>query len=594
MTYDFIVSADEEERIDLPPECIQRINDTYSIYYYNRAQLPPLSIEAYSYSSIPNCFGLLDTEALEKSGILTLQNQPALSLRGQGVLIGFIDTGIAYELACFRNPDQTTRIAAIWDQTAVGGNPPEGFLYGVEYEREQLNQALATETPLEVVPQRDENGHGTLLASIACGSEDPINDFVGAAPECELLVVKCKPAKQYLKEFYYIPENTLVYQENDIMAAVAYLDAKARSLGKPLVICLGLGTNNGSHSGSSVLSVYLSEVGGTWGRCVVIASGNEANARHHFLGQSLGSRIDGGFLALGGTITGGTIAGGTISGETSLGGTLSGGAGSAIPSVGAEEMVAVEIDVEQSMEGFYLELWANAPELFAVSVRAPGGAVFPGAGRSFGHQQYTFIFEGTTVEIDYRTVGRTRGDQLVFVRFDNVSRGIWTLLVYPQATITGQFHVWLPMTGMLKQDVFFLESNPENTLTTPSSATTSITVGGYQTGNGALYLESGRGYTTTGIVKPDFTAPAVEVQGVNLRGNPTTGTGTSVAAAITSGACAQLFEWGVVRGNNVFLNSVEIGNRLILGSQRDIGRTYPNTQWGYGKLDVARTLARWT
>lgn len=538
--YDVIISREEEGRIELMPECVQPVSGQYEVYYYNRDRVPPLSLQKYTYSAIPKCFELVDTAALEESGILQLQNLPALSLRGQGVLIGFVDTGIAYENACFRNPDGSTRITAIWDQTAEGV-PPDGFLYGREYTKEEIDRALLSDNPREIVPEQDEDGHGTMIASIACGSEDEINDFVGAAPLSDILVVKLKPAKQYLKDFFYIPESAVVYQENDIMTAVSYLDEMAERLGKPLIICIALGTNNGSHSGSGVLSAQLNFVGGLWGRCVVVATGNEANARHHFFGRSNGG----------------------------------------------DEPVAVEFNVDKNMPGVYLEMWASAPELFAVAVRSPGGVLLPPTVIQVGgHQEYSFLLENTRVEVDYRTVGRTRGDQLVFIRFDRVSRGIWTVYVYPNATITGRFNVWLPMSGMLSDDVVFLQPNPDITLTTPSTANVPISVGGYHAANGALYLESGRGYSTSDVVKPDFCAPAVNVQGVGLRGNYIRGTGTSLAAAITCGACAQIMEWGRLRQQGRFLNSVEIGNILIRGCDRDSDRTYPNNQWGYGRLEA--------
>ena len=41
--------------------------------------------------------------------------------------------------------------------------------------------------------------------------------FLGAAPEASIAVVKLKEAKQYLKEFYAIQEEAVCYQENDIM-----------------------------------------------------------------------------------------------------------------------------------------------------------------------------------------------------------------------------------------------------------------------------------------------------------------------------------------------------------------------------------------
>lgn len=560
-TYDVMIPSEYLERSILEPDCAQTVSDAYEIYYYNRQRVAPLSIENYTYSAIPKCFGLLDTSALEESGILKLQIQPALSLRGQGVLVGFIDTGIVYENACFRRPDGSTRIRSIWDQTASPQEEyqlPEGFAYGVEYSAEEINEALKSENPRTLVPQTDENGHGTMLASIACGSEDAAADFTGAAPLSDILVVKLKPAKAYLKDFYYIPENIAAYQENDIMTAVAFLERKAEEYGQPLVICLGLGTNNGSHSGASILSEYLNDIGGLWRRCVVTATGNEAASRHHFFGMSNEGLLD--------------TRGSGRRGETG-------------------QPVTVEINVSENMKGFYLELWASAPELFSVSVRSPGGTLLPAGPASAGsHQVHDFILENTRVEIDYRTVGRTRGDQLVFVRFERAVRGIWTLQVFPDTTITGNFHVWLPMTGMLQHDVVFLRPDPDVTLTIPSTAAIPITVGGYQTSDGSLYLNSGRGYTVTSVVKPDFTAPAVGVQAVGIRGNYVRMTGTSAAAAITAGACAQILEWGAVRRNDLALNSVEIGNILIRGCRRSGELEFPNTSWGYGKLDVYRAF----
>lgn len=558
-TYDVIIPRESLERYPSEPVCIQHISNNLDIHYYERGSIPPLSIQTYTYTAIPKCFGLLDTTALEESGILQLQNQPALSLRGQGILVGFIDTGITYTNACFKDSAGTTRILAIWDQTGTpdtDGNwkPPEGFAYGVEYTKADIDEALAADDPYAIVPQRDENGHGTLLASIACGSEDSAADFIGAAPLCDIAMVKVKEAKQYLRDFFYIPGSTPAYQENDIMAAVVYLEQKARQLQKPLVICLGMGTNNGSHSGGSELEEYLNAVGTLYRRCVVIASGNEANAKHHFHGTS--------------NVTFGP------SGNN---------ARNALQS----NPVEVEIDVENDMPGFYLELWASAPEVFAVSVTSPSGRRLPQiATRVAAHQEYSFVLEGTSVEIDYRSVGRTRGDQLVFVRFDKAAKGIWTLSVYPDTTITGNFHVWLPMKGMLPFDVFFLRPDPDITLTSPSSAQIPITVGGYQVADKGIYMDSGRGFTVNSVMKPDFCAPAVHVQGVGTRGNYVTASGTSVAAAITAGACAQLMEWGIFQQNPLSLNSVEIGNILIRGCDRNRDTVYPNTSWGFGRLNV--------
>lgn len=136
----------------------------------------PLSFAHHTYSAIPKLYGLQDTTAPEASGILPVFSQPNLMSTGQGVLIGLIDTGIDYTNPLFQNPDGTSRILRIWDQTLESENPPEpvaGFqpFYGTVYRREEINRALASENPFELVPSTDTNGHGTFLAGVAAGRQ---------------------------------------------------------------------------------------------------------------------------------------------------------------------------------------------------------------------------------------------------------------------------------------------------------------------------------------------------------------------------------------------------------------------------------------
>lgn len=92
--YDIIVEYVLETRGEpIANACIQTLDAIYDIFYLPQADNPPLSIKNYSYNAIPSCYALMDESALEASGILRLQNQPTLMLKGQGVLIGFLDSG---------------------------------------------------------------------------------------------------------------------------------------------------------------------------------------------------------------------------------------------------------------------------------------------------------------------------------------------------------------------------------------------------------------------------------------------------------------------------------------------------------------------
>jgi len=103
---------------------------------------------------IPPVMGLLGKASLEASTITQVQQQPYLNLNGRGTLIGIIDTGIDYTKRAFQYEDGTSKIKYIWDQT-IEGNSPNGFLFGSEYTNEQINQALQTDTPYDIVPTVD-------------------------------------------------------------------------------------------------------------------------------------------------------------------------------------------------------------------------------------------------------------------------------------------------------------------------------------------------------------------------------------------------------------------------------------------------------
>ncbi len=548
--YDFIIPSYRKNTEIVLAEnqaCIVDAGFDYRILYVAEELAGDVTIETYGYNGIPSCYTLLDREAMEQTGISAVQNYPTLQLSGDGILIGFLDTGIAYEHPIFRKLDGGTKLAAIWDQTIQTGTPPEGFSYGSEYTREQINEALRTENPLQLVPSTDTNGHGTFLASIAAGNENLENEFQSAAPGASLAVVKLKEAKEFLREFYAIREDAVCYQETDIMLGVKYLHELANRMEMPLVICIALGTNLGGHNGASILSLLLQEYAKLENRCVVIGGGNEANERHHFQGK----------LA------------------------------------DAADVQEVEVRVEQEGRGFVAELWVRLPDIVTAYLVSPSGEKSPTISLRQG-SRYTlnFPFDQTEVTVEDRLLMANNDSQLIFLRFQTPRIGIWKIGVSGLQILDGTYHLWLSMKEFQDSRAYFLEANPDITLTEPGSTFGAITVAYYSGTDSAVDINSGRGYTRSNLVKPDFAAPGVDVIGVTQTGRFVRRSGSSIAAGITAGACALIMEWlgkqPEVRG----VTTSQVANIILFGANRGVLPDYPNREWGYGTLDIYQSLDR--
>lgn len=530
--------------------CVNLVSQEYAIVHAPLSGVLPLSFTQHTYSAIPKLYGLQDTTALEAAGILPVFSQPNLMSTGQGILIGMIDTGIDYTNPLFQNPDGTSRILRLWDQTIESENTPEavaGFqpFYGTVYSQEDLNRALTSEQPLELVPSTDTSGHGTFLAGVAAGRQiQSPTTFSGAAPDAALAVVRLKPAKQYLREFFAVPPDADAYQENDIMAAVAFLLGIAGQYQMPLVLCLGVGTSQGSHSGISPLAMQLQALSATRGFACVTGAGNETGFRHHYFGN--------------------------LSPD--------------------QEYEDVELRVADSTSGFSMELWADVSELYTVGFVSPSGEVIERIPMTVGQETtISFQLDATRILISYQITESSSGRFLAFLRFTGPAPGIWHIRVYPTLFVSGQFHIWLPMQGFLTEDTGFLRPDPDITITDPGNAPLLLTVSTYNHVTGSLYIHSSRGFTATGQIKPDFAAPGVEVQGPGIP--PGTSrlsrqTGSSVATAITAGAVACLFSWGFTQGNDITLTSISVKSILIRGAERKEAFRYPNRQWGYGTLNL--------
>ena len=307
--------------------CIQEINEEYVVIHVPREESDDLMSDFLNYQNLPRLFGTLEPEYLEEIGVGKIQRDPQLDLFGQNVILGVIDTGIDYEHPAFINGDGTSRIGILWDQTIPSEETDTNTAYGSVYTRERINEALKLQNPKEMIPSTDGDGHGTFLTGIAAGGRVETEDFQGVAPLCDIAVVKLKPGKEYLRQFWLIPSNVPAYQETDIFLAIRFIQNYAYEQGKPFVILLCLGTNSGNHGESDYLKNYLNHISALSGRSVVLPAGNEGSLGHHYMGNGLENR----------------------------------------------EYQDIEIQIGEGEEGFIAEFWADAPDKYTVGFLSPRG-----------------------------------------------------------------------------------------------------------------------------------------------------------------------------------------------------------------------------
>ncbi|MEF9958884.1 MAG: S8 family peptidase [Niameybacter sp.] len=493
---------------------------------------------------LPILLGLNAIDAIEQSNISTFHTYPFGELRGTGVLIGFVDTGIQYTNPLFTYEDNTTRIINIWDQSIEGSGGPE-YDYGTIYTEEQINEALKSKDPLSVVPSTDENGHGTMLAAIAAGNERGVpGGYVGGAPDATLAVVKLKPAKQYLRDLYLIKDGAVAYQDDDYLTGINYLLTLAKEQDKPIVICTALGSNQGGHEGDTVSERYLQESSTFENVIFVVSAGNEVNQGHHYSGK-------------------------VLQGGTSL----------------------FEVNVGADEKGFIMYLWATAPDKLTVSVKTPlGGNTGKIPSNNIRVQEYTFPLENVKLEVQYIASDVTSGDQSIRFRLTTPTPGIWTITVYGESVVSGEYNVWLPRAGFVGKDTRFLQPDVGMTITTPGNAYETIVMGAYNGMDQSIYAGSSRGPTRNMVTLPSLVAPGVNVLAPNLSGGYSRYSGTGVATAVTTSACALLLEWAVIKNNLFPINTRIAKTVLIRGARRSPNQTYPNNIEGYGKLDFQNSL----
>ncbi len=213
---------------------------------------------------------LLD-EAEKWIGGTEFRNETGLT--GQGVVVGIVDTGLDVSHPDLQTKDGKSRVRYLIDfSRAAGDRQPElEAEYGCTadtdcaiYSNEDLDAVLQDDVTGN--EPTDTFGHGTHVASLAAGNglSSKVPRYIGVAPEATIFGARVSRAGDG------------AIQDADIIQATRFIFEQAEQLHMPAVVNLSLGSDFGTHDGSSALEQGLASFVGPEfpGRAIVVAAGN--------------------------------------------------------------------------------------------------------------------------------------------------------------------------------------------------------------------------------------------------------------------------------------------------------------------------------
>lgn len=538
----------QEELSKFPGYFVTIINNKYAIVSTEREV--QINIEGPIFSTIVyvapiDLFTLQEISPISASQADFLQLELPLRLTGRGVTVAIIDTGIDYLNEEFIKENGETRIEYIWDQTiepaeeTENRSVPFGSVYSKSDIQAAINASKSGRSPYEIVPTRDEIGHGTNMAGVI-GARGKNPNIKGVAPDCDFVVIKLMEYSTIVKRFnLQVPTFDLF----SIFPALEFLYRYSLNNNKPMVIYFPLGSNLGNHKGDGILEQFINSISRRSGIAVVTGAGNQGAGGFHSSGT--------------------------------------------IPQVNASRTIQLFMSPEQ--KNTIAEIWIDAPNIMSLEIISPSGEN-TGRIRALikGVNTYSFLFENTTILINSYFPEELTGDQSFTIRFLNIKEGIWKLRLTGESILDGKFNAWIPGVGLSIGGTAFIPSDPYGTLINPGTSGYTITAAAYNQNNNNVVEYSGMAFLEDYIDKIDVAAGGVNALTVAPNNTTAVVNGTSVSAAVLAGTCAMLFEWGIVDGNDPNLYSQTIKTYIQRGAIQRSGDVYPNAQWGYGLLNVVR------
>lgn len=526
--------------------CGFAITDTLGVVAVQENNLPKLRKEVPEiiFVEARSIYTLQDINPSDIDNISNVKINPYLNLTGKGILVGMIDSGINYLNQEFIREDDTSRIVSIWDQNIE--SEKSDFKYGTVYNKEKIDEAIkvyrAGGDPYSIVKTKDEIDHGTKMAGII-GARGYNGKMKGIAHDCEFLVVKLLQSPNYKK---ILRDNNLpevpVYSNAEVLSAIEFLRMSAKELEKPLIIFIGVGSQEGSHDGYNITARFISSLASREGIVFVAGTGNLGDAEGH--------------------------ASNIINNEG--------------------EIDTIELNVSKSMKSLEFYVWVQKPDEMSLSVIDPSGEdtgfYKP---KIYYIERKDFYLLNTYLEVKCYNPENFTGHQVFILSFNNIKSGVWKIKLRGEYITKGRYDIWLPDKKLLPEGTKLLKVNPYTTLTIPSTAVRVITVAYYDSNNNSIVASSGKGYNSNYLINPDLAVGGINILTTSGTENKiVTVSGSSAATAIVAGAVCLLAQWQFMDVKYSGLYSTKLRSLLIYSATREKNYIYPNQDLGYGKLNL--------
>ncbi|MDR0879782.1 MAG: S8 family peptidase [Clostridioides sp.] len=471
------------------------------------------------------------------SGVDYIYNNSFNDVTGRDILIGVIDSGVDYLHPDLIDEFGNSKILTLWDQESTLKPPPGRFLFGSEFSREEINEAIRRQDPSL---SEDRRGTGTIVSGILVGQGNINPAYVGVATGAELVVVKLR---EYQDEYY---EDKYNYTINDFLAAIAYIIEVAGREWRDVIINFTVGARS-SFGYVSVLN--------TWpemafpGVIFVSGAGDQRNTYIHYAGKF-------------------------------------------------ENQDSVNDIIFEFGDGDGLDIFVEGAGIDRIDGRiiSPSGEMSYNALYAPDYYEYTgkFNLEDTTYMVRYFYPWASTGSELLEINLRNMKPGSWTLRLTPNEYSSGEYHVYLPNRNLMSNRDGFIDSDSFSNITLFGYDFDVITVGAYDNRYDSMWVGSSRGPVRAPWVKPDIAAAGVNIISTFPNKAYRPGTGTGISSSIVSGILALIMEYIKQQSPapKFLLFPQPLKTYLMLGAERRNIYNFPNDSFGYGVVNFKNTIQK--